>query len=211
MHIEDRIFHHSEHSIPRTGRIALRRPRAADALGIVRVAHDRSIAENVASMPFPYTAADAQAWIASAARNECVAFVALADDEIVGGGGFVHGNHGAPELVYWIGAEHRGQGYGTELVRALVDYAFEAMGAERLCTSCRVTNPAGRRVVEKCGFQWAGCGLAGSVGFRGAFPVDRFRLDARIWESLVSWGQSRTGSWPGADLSAKADAGAVTL
>ena len=52
-----------------------------------------------------------------------------------------------------------GQGYATEAVRALIDHAFADLEHDALQAGARVTNPASRRVLEKCGFQWTGVGL----------------------------------------------------
>ena len=41
----------------------------------------------------------------------------------------------------------------------MIDYAFTDLAHEALQAGARVTNPASRRVLEKCGFQWTGVGL----------------------------------------------------
>jgi RimJ/RimL family protein N-acetyltransferase len=198
-------FTHNEDCILRTGRLVLRRPRAEDAAGVVLLANDRTIAENTAAIPYPYTLADAEKFVAAVAEGKVDSFVAFAEIDgvctLVGCGGFSACDE-APELGYWIGAPFRGQGFATELARALIDYAFEELNAEKIAVCCRVTNTASRRVIEKCGFQWAGCGLANSLGFKGAFPVDRFRLEKSIWKSLIAWGKSRSERWPVAVVSA---------
>jgi RimJ/RimL family protein N-acetyltransferase len=200
---EELEFGQNEDCILRTGSLVLRRPRAEDAASIARLANDRTIAENTASIPYPYTLADAEKFVAQVASGELNSFLAFADVDGVCAGGFGV-TDGAPELGYWIGSAYRGRGYATELARALVDHGFETMGADRIHVCCRVTNTASRRVIEKCGFQWQGCGLASSLGFKGAFPVDRFRLDRRIWESLIAWGLGRRERWPLAAVSANA-------
>jgi RimJ/RimL family protein N-acetyltransferase len=182
-----------EISTSRTSRLFLRRPRAADAVAVARLANDRVIAENTARIPYPYTEAHAAAWIEDAASEDAdrvlLAFLGEGG-ALVGAGGIEHNADGA-ELGYWIGAPFRGQGLGTELARALVDHAFEVWGVDRLTVRCRVTNAASRAVIERCGFQWMGCGLVSSIGLKGAFPVDQFRLDRRTWQSLVAWGMNR--------------------
>lgn len=187
-------FDEKEDCILRTGRLVLRRPEAGDAAAIARLANDRVIAENTASIPYPYTLADAEKFIALVAAGKADAFLASAEiagaQTLIGCGGFGREDE-MPELGYWIGEPYRGQGFATELSRALIDYAFERIGAERIAVACRVTNTASRRVIEKCGFQWVGCGLAKSVGFNGAFPVDRFRLERGIWKAIVAWGAAR--------------------
>jgi RimJ/RimL family protein N-acetyltransferase len=202
-------FTHNEDCILRTGRLLLRRPRAEDAASIVLLAHDRTIAENTAAIPYPYTLADAEKFVAAVADSKIDSFLAFTEIDgvctLVGCGGF-GAQDGLPDLGYWIGAPFRGRGFATELARALIDYAFEIKGAERVAVACRVTNTASRRVIEKCGFQWAGCGLASSLGFKGAFPVDRFRLEKSIWMSLIAWGKGRSERWPVAVVSANAEA-----
>jgi RimJ/RimL family protein N-acetyltransferase len=55
----------------------------------------------------------------------------------------------------------------------------------------RVTNPASRRVLEKCGFQWTAAGLLRIRALNSSAPIDRFRLDRRLWSSLKSWGSAK--------------------
>lgn len=179
-----------------TDRLVLRRPRQADAEVLAMLANDRTIAENTASIPHPYGLKDARDYIAKAqATTMALPFVAVrhGDQALIGAGAIaIRAQDEAPEIGYWVGSPHRGRGYATEISRALVDLSFERLELGRLVARCRVTNENSRRVLEKCGFQWCGTGLEGSVGFRGAFPVDRFRLDRGVWTSLRSWGASRT-------------------
>ena len=46
-----------------------------------------------------------------------------------------------------------GKGYATEAARAVIDYAFDDLHYDVLHAGARVSNPASRRVLEKCGFQ----------------------------------------------------------
>ena len=84
-----------------------------------------------------------------------------------------------------------GQGYATEAVRALIDYAFTDLGHDALQAGARVTNPASRRVLEKCGFQWTGVGLYRIRAINSSAPIDRFRLERRVWSSLKGWGRMK--------------------
>jgi RimJ/RimL family protein N-acetyltransferase len=76
----------------------------------------------------------------------------------------------------------------TEAVRAAIDYAFGSLQFETLQAGARVSNPASRRVLEKCGFQWTGVRLCRIRAINSAAPADRFRLDRGLWASLKSWG-----------------------
>jgi predicted acetyltransferase len=91
------------------------------------------------------------------------------------------------ELGYWLGAPYWGQGFATEAARAAIDYAFGDFGHEALLSGARVSNPASRRVLEKCGFQWNSVRLVRIRAINSAAPIDRFRLDRGLWESLKSW------------------------
>ena len=62
---------------------------------------------------------------------------------------------------------------------------------EALHAGARVTNPASRRVLEKCAFQWTGVRLTRIRAINSAAPVDRFRLDRGLWLSLKAWGRAR--------------------
>ena len=96
----------------------------------------------------------------------------------------------APELGYWLGVDHWGQGFGTEAARAAIDYFFEEFSPEHLFASARVTNPASRNILEKCGFQWTGVELHRFEALGCSTPVDKFRLSRGVWSSLKHWGSS---------------------
>lgn len=53
---------------------------------------------------------------------------------------------------YWIRTGETGQGLASELLNALVRYAFGALGANRVAISHADGNEASRRVIEKLGF-----------------------------------------------------------
>lgn len=182
-----------ETSVPeiRTERLVLRAPCRRDARAITRLINDRRIAENTARIPHPYGLADAHAFLAQSNRDPAQPslLITLADGTIVGGCG-IHVLDGRdPEPGYWIGVPYWGRGYATEAARAMVDHAFTELGHERLSCRARVTNPASRRVLEKCGFQWTGVSLIRIHALKSSTPVDCFRLDRALWASLKSWGR----------------------
>ena len=172
-----------------TQRLVLRAPQLEDAKAIAALANDRRIAENTARIPHPYRVSDAESWIVgSAADLEGETYlITLPNGSVIGGCGFDI-RDGAAEVGYWLGARHWGKGYATEAVRAVIDYAFTELGHETLNAGARVTNPASRRILEKCGFQWTGVGLYRIHAIRSSAPIDKFRLDRGLWLSLKSWG-----------------------
>jgi RimJ/RimL family protein N-acetyltransferase len=111
------------------------------------------------------------------------------DGAVLGGGGIANLDGERPEIGYWLGVPFWGKGYATEAARALIDHAFGDLGHRVLLGRARVSNPASRRVLEKCGFQWTSVGLYRFRALRSSAPADLFRLDRGLWASLKSWGK----------------------
>ena len=173
----------------KTARLVLRAPRPEDAKALKTLINDRRIAENMASIPHPYTLKDARSFIAAAA-GKSLFVITLADGRLVGGGGIGLRAKGY-EIGYWIGVPFWGRGYATEAARAFIDHAFGDLDHTELLAGARVTNPASRRVLEKCGFQWTGVVLQRVLAINSSAPSDRFRLDRGLWSSLRNWGKVR--------------------
>jgi RimJ/RimL family protein N-acetyltransferase len=183
-----------------TARLVLRAARLDDAKQVAALVNDRRIAENTARIPHPYSVDDATEWIRAALSQSATSYVITIAGEVIGACGLdmtpsrpslspalpsaVRGEgsgrdagEGRAELGYWIGAPFWGCGYATEAARGLIDHAFSNLGCELLTASARVSNPASRRVLEKCGFQWIGVGLCRIRAISSSVPVDRFRLE----------------------------------
>jgi RimJ/RimL family protein N-acetyltransferase len=138
----------------------LRAPRHEDVKAIVLFANDRRrIAENTARVPHPYGIDDAEQFIAAVNKRDGEAcFVITLDGAPLGACG-VDRREDGPEVGYWLGVPYWGRGFATEAVRAVIDHAFGDLEHETLQSGARVSNPAARRVLEKCGFQWTGVRL----------------------------------------------------
>lgn len=179
-----------EHGVAvlKTERLTLRAPGREDVEAITLLANDRRIAENTARIPYPYGIEDADQFVASVNRQDGEAtFLITCADTLIGACGIELRELG-PEIGYWLGVPFWGKGYATEAVRALIDHAFADLMHEVLCSGARVSNPASRRVLQKCGFQWTGVRLSRIRAINSAAPIDRFRLDRGLWASLKSWG-----------------------
>ena len=174
-----------------TERLSLRRPTLADVKAIARLANDRRIAENTRRLPHPYLQEHAVEFVRfTAAEPREVAFLIENNFAPVGMVGINMVERDAPELGYWLGVAHWGQGFGTEAARAAIDYFFEEFSGEHLFAGARVANPASRNILEKCGFQWSGVELHRFEALGCSTPVDRFRLSRSVWSSLKHWSSS---------------------
>ena len=172
-----------------TARLVLRAPRRSDGEAIAALANDRRIAANTARIPHPYAIEDAEQFIAAVNKREGEACFAVTLDGAPIGVCSVDLREDGPEVGYWLGVPYWGRGFATEAVRALIDHAFGDLEHETLISGARVNNPASRRVLEKCGFQWTGVRLSRIRAINSAAPIDRFRLDRGLWASLKSWGR----------------------
>jgi RimJ/RimL family protein N-acetyltransferase len=174
-----------------TENLVMRAPQESDIAQLAELADNRHVAEMLARMPHPYGEAEARTFLAmTKARRGGVAYaLTLAGtDTFVGCAGLNTTDRGL-ELGYWIGEPHWKRGYATEAAHALVDLAFRGTNIQVLQASCRVINPASRRVIHKCGFQYAGQGMLNSI-VAGQVPVERYRLDRKTWTSLRNWAHS---------------------
>lgn len=175
-----------------TARLRLDQPELADAGDIITLANNRKLAEMLSRMPHPYALEDARDWITRArnsGRNGITMAVRLqATGRLIGACGIDRREADGPlQLGYWIGEPHWGHGYATEAAHALIDHGFAAFAYSEIMGSCRLTNPASRRVLEKCGFQYSDRGMIRSKALGGAVPVENYRLDRKVWMALKDW------------------------
>lgn len=139
----------------RTERLLLRPGWPEDAPALAQAIADEAIVRNLATAPWPYGVAEAEAFL-SKPRDEVLPTFLLfkrtdGAPELVGSAGFGRKPNGAVEIGYWIARAHWGQGYATEAGRQLIEIA-RTIGLCRLEGGHFIDNPASGRVLEKLGF-----------------------------------------------------------
>jgi RimJ/RimL family protein N-acetyltransferase len=186
-------FRESSLPVLETARLILRAPTLADAKALAILVNDRRIAEMTTRIPHPNTLADTEGFLATVNRGdgETAFLITARDGTLLGLCGIARRSGQPPELGYWLGVPYWGNGYATEAARAVIDHAFADLGYEALVSGARVSNPASRRVLEKCGFQWTGVGLYRIRALASSAPVDRFRLDRGLWAIAREDGRKR--------------------
>ncbi len=176
-----------------TPRLRLRLFRAADAPVVQRLAGERAVADTTLNIPHPYPDGAAEAWIAThrlffARREQAVFALTLRESgELLGACGLTVDDDGrAAELGYWLGRPHWGRGYASEGAAAVLAFAFNEFGLERVYAHCMVRNPASARVLARLGLVREAY-LPGMVEKWGAAEdVERFGLARAAWsESRV--------------------------
>ncbi len=175
-----------------TARLTLRPPCFEDARAVAALVNDIRIAQNTTLIPYPYGLSDAHEWLRAINGNarDATYLITLHGGDVIGACGVTVRANGKAELGYWIGTQYWRQGYATEAARAAIDHAFTELGWDELQSGARISNPASRRVLEKCGFQWSGVGLYRIRSIASSAPFDRFRLERGIWSSLKDWGKA---------------------
>jgi RimJ/RimL family protein N-acetyltransferase len=178
-------------------RLVLRAPHEEDIDALAHLANNANVATMVSRMPHPYTTNDAADFVRRTKLGEigkCVYAITKADNGAFLGccGVEPTGDPRTVEIGYWLGEPYWNQGYTTEAAHALVDMVFRTReNIAQIDARCRVMNVASRRVVQKCGFQFQGSGLAASLALGSTVPVEWYRLDRKTWISLRSWGGMR--------------------
>jgi len=134
---------------------------ATDAESIAKYANNRRVSLNLRDrFPYPYTRADAEAFLAAAAVQRPETDFAIASSkEVIGGIGFhpqsdVH--RLTAEIGYWLGEPFWGRGIATQALRALTEWVFATTPVVRIYAHVFAWNPASARVLEKCGFTLEG-------------------------------------------------------
>ena len=140
----------------RTPRLLLRPGWIQDAPALFEAIHDEAMVRNLASAPWPYRMADAEAFLRAERSPSTPAMLIFhrteAAPELVGTIGIGRDPGGEMELGYWIARRFWGRGYATEAGRAVIAMARESLRLSKLTAGHYVDNPASGRVLEKLGF-----------------------------------------------------------
>jgi RimJ/RimL family protein N-acetyltransferase len=166
----------------RTPRLMLRPGWPEDAPALTRAIAHYDVACMLSRLPWPYTQADAEAWLARPANAAEVNCVILSHDyaypELIGGISILQRDaDDAHELGYWLTPSARGRGYATEAGKAMLGIARHAMGLARLRSSHFVDNPASGKVLAKLGFRPTGEAMLHSVARDAVAPCVTLDLD----------------------------------
>ncbi|MBN1963244.1 MAG: GNAT family N-acetyltransferase, partial [Anaerolineae bacterium] len=80
------------------------------------------------------------------------------DGELVGGSGLHRIDWSVPcfEIGYWVRQQLEGQGYITEAVHGITDFAFGTLNAARVEIRCDTRNTRSAAVAERCGYTLEG-------------------------------------------------------
>ena len=150
------MIHDDQNKMITTERLLLRQFQKSDAETVTKLCNNYKIYKNTLYLPFPYTSADALAWMENHVENfnanksyefaitdsvsgELYGAIALSNNQKFNNG----------EIAYWIGEAFWGNGYATEASRAILQFAFEKKKYHKVFARYFESNPASGRVLQK--------------------------------------------------------------
>ena len=169
----------------RTRRLFLRPAWAEDARAVRDAIACWEVVKNLARVPWPYTIADAEAFVAgrvlAPGDTSLLIFARTsADPLLIGSIGL--GSGPQAELGYWIAYDHWDCGYATEAGHAVLALAFEGLRLPSLSAGHFTDNPASGAVLRKLGFEATGEIAPRPCSARGReVPAVEYRLTRAAW------------------------------
>ncbi|OBP16674.1 hypothetical protein A5320_04600 [Rheinheimera sp. SA_1] len=143
----------------KTNRLHLRPFTQEDAKTVQLLAGDKRIAQMTQTIPHPYPDGTAENWIAGHAaafrqKTEIVFAIELqSSTQLIGAVSLLHidKNHSSAEIGYWLGVPYWGQGYATEALLRLLQFAQDDLQLRQFFGQCFANNVASAKVLKKAG------------------------------------------------------------
>ena len=166
-----------------SARLVLRPHAVGDAPAVARLLDNWDVAQWLVQAPYPYTEAEARAWIRQASRRWhngaerqfAICLKGASTESLIGHAGLRLEKDGqSAELGYWLGEPHWGRGYATEACGRILRYGFEDVRAARIWATALPDNARSFRVLAKLGF-------ARSGSHRQRFGPREVTVDAPVW------------------------------
>ncbi|GCF12364.1 N-acetyltransferase [Haloarcula mannanilytica] len=139
--------------------VALRTIEDEDVPFLQETVNDPAVRHGLSASQ-PMTEQAEREWLESETglESENVHLLVCVDGERVGTVGLmaVTTQPGNAEIGYFLSPEAWGNGYATDAVRTVVDYAFQARRLHRVYAKVLAGNDGSQRVLEKAGFEREG-------------------------------------------------------
>jgi [ribosomal protein S5]-alanine N-acetyltransferase len=137
--------------------------KSDDKYALVKYLNEKEISDNMLTMPFPYSFADAEYWLnlqLSEKEKGKQSFWAIRyGDELIGGIGFklTYGeNSHKEEIAYWLAKPFWNKGIITKAVGSVCELGFHERNLTRIEAIVFPENIKSARVLEKNGFIFEG-------------------------------------------------------
>lgn len=174
-----------------SNRLRLRPATLADASRIAALLNDWDVVRMLARVPYPYSLADAENWLAGIERSTIPSLVFVIDKG-AGPMGIISLDPVASdktgetvrELGYWLGKRHWGEGIMTEAAASIVKHGFDDLGLQEITSSALLENAGSLKVQDKVGFQLVGEGDQFFAARNERLSVRQVRMDQTIWATV---------------------------
>jgi len=145
------------------GRLVVRPFEPDDAPAVQAACDDADVAHWIHLVPSPYAAADAEEFVAGSRRRLAagdrarLAVCDAASGELLGSVSLdLYDDRQVAEIGYWVKREARRRGVAGGAARLVIDWAFTALGVERLEILTYPGNDASQTLAEQLGFRREG-------------------------------------------------------
>ncbi|GAO00879.1 MULTISPECIES: 8-oxo-dGTP diphosphatase MutT [Komagataeibacter] len=175
---------HGSGTLLEAGEYRLREVRTSDAGTMHRLINDWSVVRMLSRVPFPYSLALTEEWIAAtieqSRRGEAYHFAITcpssdAPDSLIGCIGLrINATDRSCSLGYWVGRAHWNRKVATTTAGRLARWALANLPVERLTASAAHDNHASIAVLRRIGFRENGTGSQEFVSRGGEYPVRLF-------------------------------------
>lgn len=145
-----------------TQRLKLRPWIPEDEPDIIEGLNNLEVSRWLALVPYPYTTADAKAWITfcQQAGNDRFDFAieTLDNKKVIGGVSLLNIDYKAGKAGggIWINAQYQGKGYGREAFNEKIAFAFETLHLDYLENGLFKGNVASLQMQQKLGYTLQG-------------------------------------------------------
>ena len=172
-----------------TRRLLLRPLRDDDAMAMAQALNNLHVSRNLARVKYPYTLAEAQAFIALQRAFDsrsvvCAIAFRAAPDELLGLIAYEFGSEkDGAEFGYWLRECCWGMRIMSEAAAALVQYAFIEGGVGALKSGHHTANPNSGRVLRGLGFTETHREMSFGLAQGKEVATIRLNLTRESWQS----------------------------
>ena len=176
-----------------TARLWLRWPRSSDDAAIHRFCSLWEVARFTARIPHPYPAGSAERFVyaareSNASGRDLTLVLAPKKGRREVMGSISLESRGADHLAlgFALAPEFWNEGLATEAACVMVKAGFALTAAVEILASAAIDNPASRRVLEKCGFEFVSIGPRGAPARGELVESHNFRLSRKAWAEAMA-------------------------
>jgi len=145
--------------ILKTPRLILRPYKGTDEKELVKKINNINVVKWLEVVPYPYTIKDAKYFLNSTKKKKNnLSFAITLKKELIGGISLRNINNysGTADTGYWLAQDYWKKGYGSEALKAVLDYAFKKLKLQRVEAIVYTGNPASGKLLQKFGAKLEG-------------------------------------------------------